>query len=120
MTGWDILYMAPINKVDEDKVRELADSMVANGWQGCPILVMGESLLTGSHRLAALNLIRDEYEDDSVLDQEVAEDVTEIVEEAMAAYEEEHGYSRDIEYDNIGWMLEGSWVEEYKDEIEEW
>ena len=120
MTGYDIINLACINETDEGKVRALADSMVANGWQGCPILVYADSLLTGSHRLAALKLIRDEYEDDSILGEDVAEDVTGIVEENIAAYEEKHGWAPDIDYGNIGWLLKDSWVEEYKDEIAEW
>ena len=120
MTGYDILSLSIINEVDEDKVRALAESMVAEGWKGCPILVYGDSLLTGSHRLAALKLIRDEYEDDSILSEDVAEDVTGIVEENISAYDEKHGWAPDIDYGNIGWLLKGSWVEEYKDEIAEW
>lgn len=111
---------APVNGVEAAKVAELAESMLAHGWVGCPILVVGESLLTGSHRLAALRKIAEEHPEAQVLDQDVAEDVTEIVEAKLAEFEDENGYIPDIEYDRIGWLLEGSWVEEYKDEIVEW
>lgn len=127
MTYDDIRCFALINDTDSDRVEELATSMIENGWQGCPILVCGEGLLTGSHRLAALHYIaemlnNDEITDEqaAVLNQDIAEDVTEIVEEHMAAFEEREGCTPDIDFQNIGWLLEGSWVEEYKNEITEW
>ena len=126
MTYNDIACYALINDVDTDKVNDLADSMIENGWVGCPILVYGEELLTGSHRLAALHEVERRYltgkidEVPEVLTCDIAEDVTEIVEENIAKAEEKNGYAPEIEYDNLGWMLEGSWVEEYKDEMEEW
>ncbi len=126
MTYNDIACYALINDVDADKVNALADSMIENGWMGCPILVYGEELLTGSHRLAALREVERRYltgeidEVPEVLTCDIAEDVTEIVEENIAKAEEENGFAPEIEYDNLGWMLEGSWVEEYKDEISEW
>jgi len=74
--------------------------------------------LTGSHRLEALKFLDDEgFDLDSM---ECAEDVTDIIEEAMSRFEEENGYLPDIQFDNIGWLLEGSWVEQYKGEIAEW
>lgn len=126
MTYNDIACYALINDVDTDKVNALADSMIENGWVGCPILVYGEELLTGSHRLAALREVERRYltgeidEVPEVLTCDIAEDVTEIVEENIAKAEEENGYAPEIEYDNLGWMLEGSWVEEYKNDMEEW
>ena len=126
MTYNDIACYALINDVDTDKVNDLADSMIENGWVGCPILVYGEELLTGSHRLAALREVERRYltgeidEVPEVLTCDIAEDVTEIVEENIAKAEEENGYAPEIEYDNLGWMLEGSWVEEYKDDMAEW
>lgn len=120
MTYYRIASYSTINDVEAAKVRALADSMLADGWVGCPILVCGGALLTGSHRLAALRLIAEEHEDAEVLTQDVAADVTDIVEERLAAFEAENGYVPDIEYDNIGWLLEGTWVENYKDEIVEW
>lgn len=126
MTYNEIATYHPINKVDEARVAELVKSMLENGWQGCPILVYGEEILTGSHRLAALKEIERMYNEDEiedmpeVLEQDVAEDVTDIVEENIAKYIEENGETPEIAYDNIGWLLEGSWVEEYKGEIVEW
>lgn len=126
MTYNEIYWMAQINAVDENKVNALVSSMLENGWQGCPILILNDQLLTGSHRIAALKKIEEMYRNDEisdrpeVLDQDIAEDVTDIVEENLAKLEEENGYVDDIQYDNIGWLLKGSWVEEYKDEIAEW
>lgn len=116
----EIECMALINDVDPEKVNEIAESIKKNGFIGCPILVYNDMLLTGSHRLAALEQLADEdYE--SVMDLgDVAEDVTDIVEANYAEFTEENGYERDIDYSQIGWLLKGSWVEEYADEICEW
>lgn len=125
MTYYDIAGYEPINNTDEEKVEALMNSMLENGWNGMPILVYGESLLTGSHRLEALRRIAymvstGELDDAEVLNQDIAEDVTDIVEANIAKREEEDGWAPDIDYADIGWLLEGSWVEEYKEEIEEW
>lgn len=114
-----------INEVDPDKVSSLAQSMLANGWQGAPILVYGESLLTGSHRLAALRQIANDIDtcDADVLHQDVAEDVTDIVIAAIERRAEGLGvepYDVSIDYDNIGWILEGTVYEMYKNDIREW
>ncbi|WP_368234279.1 ParB N-terminal domain-containing protein [Anaerotruncus rubiinfantis] len=125
MTYNQIRGYSKINETDENKVNELVKSMLENGWQGCPILVYGNELLTGSHRLEALRKIEDmlnndEIESAAVLDEDIAEDVTEIIERNMAAFEEENGWAQDIRLNDIGWMLKDSWVEEYKNEIDEW
>ncbi len=115
----DIEYMSPINAVDADRVAEIAESIKANGWRGCPILVCNDQLLTGSHRLAALKMLADEeWEDIDAI--EVAEDVTDIVIEHMDAFEAKNGWCPDIDYARIGGLLDGSWVEQYADEIAEW
>ena len=117
----EIQCFEPLNEVDENKVNEIAESIKANGFIGCPILIIGDDLLTGSHRLTALRkLAEDENIDIDIENMFVAEDVTEIVGEALRKFEEENGYAREIDLNNIGWLFEGTWVEEYKDEIEEW
>ena len=120
----EIEYFAPINEVDENKVNEIAESIKANGFIGCPILICGESLITGSHRLTALKQLAEQEDNDEffigVRDLIVAADVTDLVEEAMRRFEEENGYTPDIQYDDIGWIFKGTWVEQYKSEIEEW
>lgn len=118
MKFYEIEGMYGINEVDDKKVDAIADSIRKNGWIGCPILIWNDQLLTGSHRLAALKKLQEDGED--VSDMEVAEDVTEIVEEAFQRFEEENGYTPDMNFDCIGWMLRNSWVEEYKSEISEW
>ena len=62
----------PINKVEESHVLEIMESMRKNGYVGCPILIYGDRLLTGSHRLVALERLAEE--NDEVHDWEVAED----------------------------------------------
>ena len=111
---------SPINAVRPDKVAQLVESMLEQGWIGCPILIYGESLITGSHRLAALHKIAHEHPDAEVLTQEIAEDVTDIIEGRLSEFAEEHGYIPDIEYDHIGWLFEGTWVAKYKDTLPEW
>lgn len=110
----------PINKVDEDRVREIANSILENGWRGMPILVCESFgyLITGSHRLAALKLIEEENEDFYLDDLgDIAEDVT----DEINAYCEEHDETIDtIPYDNLSAIFAGTWVEQYKDELVEW
>ena len=113
----EIEYFEPINEVVLDKVNEIAESIKANGFIGCPILVYGETLMTGSHRLMALRKVAETQDISEMI---VAEDVTEIVDEAIRNFEEENGYTPDVRLDDIGWIFKGTWVEEYKNEIEEW
>lgn len=120
MTGWQVIGYGLINDVDIEKVHNIAESIKANGWDGCPILVNGNELLTGSHRVAALREIAESGDDIDVLSQDVAEDVSDIVQDAFDRFEEENGYIPDLDYSDIGWMFKGTWVEAYKDEIEEW
>ncbi len=118
MTYEKISHMYLLNETDEKKVDLIAQSMKENGYVGCPILVFNDQLLTGSHRLAALRQLEDEGLD--VFDWDVAEDVTDLVEEAFEKFEEENGWQKDMDYSDLGWMFKGTWVEEYKDQIEEW
>ncbi len=127
MKAVKIIRLAPINETDESKVQELVASMKESGFIGCPMLVWGETLLTGSHRLAALKALikecdaADDYtKRDEIEGWDVAEDVTDICQENYDKFVDENGYEPDIDYSNIGWLLAGSWVEEYKDQIEEW
>lgn len=125
MTYEEIRCYTPINEVDNEKVTEIANSIKKNGWVGCPILVFNDSLLTGSHRLAALKKLYeeldfDELEEMNFYNMEVAEDVSDIVDENYDEAVEELGYCPEIDYRNIGWLLKNSWVEDYKDEINEW
>lgn len=114
----NISNKALINNVAGEKVNAIAESMRRDGFVGCPILIWNDQLMVGSHRMAALMKLEDEGID--IFDWEVAEDVTEIVEENFAKFEEENGWQRDIDFSDIGWLLKDSWVEKYKDQIVEW
>ena len=120
MTYDDIKCYEPVNEVESAKVQDIKESIRTNGWVGAPILVHGESLLTGSHRLAALAALYEEDYEHEVFSQDIAADVTEIVESSLLAFEEENDYMPNIDYRNIGWLLAGSWVETHKGEINEW
>lgn len=115
--------MPEVNGTDPERVAQIVESIRERGWAGCPILVYGDRLLTGSHRKAALKTIvegDDEELADEISEIDVAEDVTDLVEAAVARVTEQDGWCRDVEPDCIGWIFEGTWVEAYKDEIEEW
>lgn len=119
MKFYEIESYVPVNDVDDSHVEEIMESMRKNGFVGCPILVdnLGR-LVTGSHRLEALKRLAEE--DDEVYDWEVAEDVSDIINEAFDAYIDEYGVYPDMDYSDIGWIFENSWVAEYKSEIAEW
>lgn len=118
MTYKEIAGKALINDVDTERVDRIAGSMRDNGFIGCPILIFNDELFTGSHRLAALEKLEDEGLD--IFDWDVAEDVTDIINDNFAKFEDEQGWQRDIDRSDIGWLLKDSWVEQYKDVIEEW
>lgn len=116
-TYFDISSLPTVNEVDQNKVEEIKKSIVANGWQGAPILYTNLGLVTGSHRLAALREIEETEDDDDVLFENIAEDVTDIIN----SYCEEHDiYWDELDFGNLGEIFAGTWVEEYKAEIREW
>lgn len=119
MTAYDILYYAPINKTDAKKVRDIAESIVENGWNGMPVLVdeTHGMMITGSHRLAALKLINDEFEMDLDDLGDVAEDVSDIINDWC---EENDATIDDIDFSNLSAVFAGTWVEEYASEMVEW
>lgn len=113
----DIKCLPLVNDVDEKKVSEIKKSILKNGWKGAPILYTNMGLVTGSHRLAALQEIEETGEDDDVLFEDIAEDVTDIIN----SYCEEHDiYWDELDFGNLGEIFAGTWVEEYKAEIREW
>lgn len=116
-TYFDISSLPTVNEVDQNKVEEIKESILANGWQGAPILYTNLGLVTGSHRFAALQEIEESGEDDDVLFENVAEDVTDIVNEYCSANDT---YWDELDFGNLGEIFAGTWVEEYKDEIREW
>lgn len=117
MTYRQIKSFSLINDIEIDKLEKISNSIKDNGFIGCPILIVNDQLLTGSHRLAALRLLDESrmYIDDM----QVAEDVTDLVNKAFKVFYEENEYYPDLDFSNIGWMFKGTWVEEYKNEIEE-
>lgn len=116
-TYFDISSLPTVNEVDQNKVEEIKKSILENGWLGAPILYTNMGLVTGSHRLAALQEIEETGEDDDVLFEDIAEDVTHIIN----SYCEEHDICWDeLDFGNLGEIFAGTWVEEYKDEIREW
>lgn len=114
-TYFDISSLPTVNEVDKNKVEEIKKSIVANGWQGAPILYTNLGLVTGSHRLAALQEIEETGEDDDVLFENIAEDVTDIVND----YCEKNDMTWDeLDFSYLREIFTGTWVEEY--EIREW
>ena len=47
------MYMSFQRDIENDKVNEIIESIKNNGWQGAPIVVWGDVLITGNHRYAA-------------------------------------------------------------------
>ena len=76
LKAYELLGFEKVNDVDEEKARKIAESIKKNGWQGAPILTYGNCLVTGSHRLRAIEML---YDDDFDLDFGCAYDVTDII-----------------------------------------
>lgn len=112
LKAYELLGFEKVNGVDEEKARAIAESIKENGWQGAPILTYGNCLVTGSHRLRAFEML---YDDDFDLDFDCAYDVSDII--ADKGISEEELWES---VDNLSTIFEGTWVEEYADEIEEW
>lgn len=116
-TYFEISSLPMVNDVDEKKVSEIKESILKNGWKGAPILYTNLGLVTGSHRLAALREIEedDDVLDDDVLFENIAEDVTDIVND----YCEKNDMTWDeLDFSYLREIFAGTWVEEY--EIREW
>ena len=116
-TYFDISSLPTVNEVDQNKVEEIKKSILENGWLGAPILYTNMGLVTGSHRLAALQEIEETGEDDDVLFEDIAEDVTDIIND----YCEKNDMTwEDLDFSYLREIFAGTWVDEYKDEIREW
>lgn len=118
MKAREIMFCSPINSADPEKVSQIANSIKGNGWVGAPILVCLDHncLVTGSHRLAALEMLEDEgFDIDSLGD--IAEPVDNLIDQWC---EENDTTIDDIRYDCLADVFAGTWVEHYKNEIEEW
>ncbi|MDU6347593.1 MAG: ParB N-terminal domain-containing protein [Clostridium sp.] len=117
LTLSEILTIDMINAVDEEKVNDLMESIRVKGYVGAPLFVHAgiNQLVTGSHRLEALKRLAEENED--LYDTEVAIDVSEMVDEALTR--DGRTYA-EIDYSDIGWMFEGTELEQFESETEEW
>lgn len=127
----DICWMREINDTEADKVNKLVESLLANGWQGAPILFHTEwGLVTGSHRFVALlklhNMLQhaDELDAETIehikfvlLETDLAEDVTDIVDEYCKGKDIPFDW---IPFDDLEPVFAGTRIEQYKDEITEW
>lgn len=116
-TYFEISSLPTVNDVNHDKVEALKKSILSNGWKGAPILYTNMGLVTGSHRLAALQKIEETGEDDDVLFENIAEDVTDIIDDYC---ESQDTYWDELDFSNLREIFASTWVEEYKDEIREW
>lgn len=118
-TYFEISSLPMVNDVDEKKVSEIKESILKNGWKGAPILYTNLGLVTGSHRLAALREIEedDDVLDDDVLFENIAEDVTDIIDDYCSSQDT---YWDELDFSNLREIFASTWVEEYKDEIREW
>lgn len=117
MKANEILGYEKVNGTEEEKVNEIANSIKENGWVGAPILTYGNLLLTGSHRLAAIEILAEE---DFDLNFDCAYDVQELVDEYMD--ENELTLQDVFNYTDGGLknIFVGTWVEEYAEMIREW
>lgn len=132
MTAFEITGFAPVNDVDAEKVAGIAANIKANGWVGTPVLVMASmcQMITGSHRLAALQAIGSEYDDavfsgdddtadrlSAILNADVAVEVDDIVNGYCEAEDETID---SLPYDNLSLIFKGTEIERYASEIAEW
>ena len=117
MKAHEIMFCFPINSTDPEKVSQIANSIKKNGWVGAPILVCLDHncLVTGSHRLAALEMLAgDGFDIDSLGD--IAEPVDDLIDKWC---EENDTTIDDIRYDYLSEVFAGTWVEQYKNDIAE-
>lgn len=122
VTYEDIRGLDAINAVDRAHIDEIKDSIRTNGWCGAPILVAVVSgmLITGSHRLTALDELEAEGDVDVLALGLIAVDVQDIVDSWYEAHTEEDGDCKMFPYDCLGDVFRGTWIEQFADEIEEW
>ena len=121
MTKKYIRGLVTVNDVEENKVEEIAKSIRENGWQGAPIIYAGETLITGSHRYAALDKLYNDadFEDEHGVFEN--ENVMFDAEEIIEAYLKENEMDFDeIDFSYLGEVFEGTEVDRWKSEIAEW
>lgn len=117
--------MIMVNDIDEEKVNDLVESM-KDGWKGMPILYHEEQgqLITGSHRMAALNKIDEMVCEDFDKWNPVFEKVLntpcflEVSEEIEAYCEANECTIDDIDFSSLSEVFEGTNIEKYAAEME--
>lgn len=108
----EIVGYTPVHaRLERRKIEELKESILDDGQCGMPILTWGEQLITGSHRLAALRELYYDNEIDG--DIFVGEDIGDLIENGEICKE-------DVDSSCLRKFLSGTWLEDYKDELEEW
>lgn len=132
MTFEEVRGYEPINNTNSTKVENLVESITKNGWNGCPILVSEhmESLVTGSHRLEALDAIcrdlwvAEEYEENHGNDIEEEVEVAENVDDILEEYLDNNDLNWDdfdtLPFDNLHLIFAGTRIEKYKNQLAEW
>ncbi len=111
------------HEVNEEKVNELVKDILENGWKGAPVIFFTGGILTGNHRTAALRKIAEMYENEKLTEEQEKrmkdlDSSDDYYYDAEWIMEEKEGIEWD--YDSLGNLFEGTELEEWKDEIEEW
>lgn len=120
MTYSEISCCVGVNRTDPGKVQAIAESIREHGWQGPPILAVPDMgrLITGSHRLDALQLLCEEdpfWDPDELGD--IAEDVTDIV----CDYCEREGVDiGEIPCNSLRNVFAGTRIEQSAEQHDEW
>jgi len=57
MTSYIKYHEIDNNPETNIKLKEIVDSLAENGWQGYPLLAIGDQLLTGCHRATACKIL---------------------------------------------------------------
>lgn len=116
----DIINYLPVNDVDINLVNDIKQSIITYGWVGAPILVSNAHcrLITGSHRLAAL---QDIYQNNIDIDIDALGDIAEDVDDIIDMYCDNYNCTiDDIPYDSLSDVFAGTRIDAYKDNITEW
>lgn len=117
-----------INSTYPKKVNCLIESFLKKGWVGAPILYSKSLnyLVTGSHRLEALNKLEDNYYEydeetqckiDDLFDSVEAIDVDDIINKYCT---ENDCCFDEIDFSSLRQIFQGTYIEKYSDGIAEW
>lgn len=115
-----------INDVEIKKVNNLIESFLTNGWNGMPILYCSSlnCLVTGSHRLTALQTLEENYYDYSDEEQEAIDNLFEKV-EAIDVTDMINNYCElndctfdEIDFSSLRDVFQDTEIEKYAKEME--